>query len=75
MTYWMPKCGNDASVLLRNKAIISIFMNRATGRARHHNSTVAVQQEEENLRVAQAANSDQGAAQKTQRAAQAQIGE
>jgi hypothetical protein len=45
MTYLVPLAGT-ALLLLRNKAIISIFMNRATGRSRHHNSTVAMQQEE-----------------------------
>jgi hypothetical protein len=74
MTYLVPLAGT-ALLLLRNKAIISIFMNRATGRSRHHNSTVAVQQGEENLRVAQATHSDQCAAQKTQRAGQTQVGE
>jgi hypothetical protein len=37
-----------ALLLLRNKTMISIFEKRATGRPRLHNSTTAVQQEEDN---------------------------
>jgi hypothetical protein len=48
MTWIVAEPPEKALLLLRNKAIISIFRKRATGRPRRHNSITALRQGEEN---------------------------